>query len=581
MNDPPLKNCNGSNRHSSMMMLAAPLLVLAFILLAVRPLWDPDLWWHLATGREIVEKMQLPIGDLFNFTRASDISPTYIFLLKGYWLAQVVWYLAYKLAGEIGLIVVRAVTLALIPALVLLSCRRWRVAPSVSLILAMLCGWLTLYYTGERPQLFSFLFVTILFILLEEIGYAEKDPVSGGYRHCIFWGWGVPVLMLLWANMHPGFMLGVGLIGAYVCLEFVKIVLLKYPVDRGRFLAVAGLLLFGMLLTLLNPNGVAPFKAILSFHRATTEQQLGSEYLSPWTIYRTMRYIVYPYWLYLPLICGVLLASWRKTDITRLVIIGGLIFLSLQAYRFIPFLVFGTVVYCGRAITCRLPSGRLPARLVGGIAAVGIGILLVNALLLQGPAAIKTLRGPLVSTQTYPEGAVQFIQRERPVGEMFNDFNWGGYLEWRLFPAYRTFIDGRNLRPAVFDDYRVILWIEDAWRQLLDKHRINMVVLSPVDDFTGELYELTNFLYQADDWQLVYADATAVILLRGAENSNIIARHSLPKERIYRHVLDRVAALQQRGIRNVNTWQALATAYSRLGQHDQAATARSMVTKFR
>lgn len=575
MNDSIDKNAMGSRIVRVLYPLAALLMLLAFMSLAIQPLWDIDLWWHLATGRYIVENLSLPNGDIFNFTPGGDISQTNSFLLKGYWLAQVLFYLAYNYLGEHGILGVRVLSLALIPFLVMLSCWRWRVAASANLIIAMLCGWLTLYYTGERPQLFSFVCITILFLLLEETGYADKSVSAEQYCHSLKPAWGVPLLMLLWANMHPGFMLGVVVLGAYLALETFKVVVLRYPVVHSRFLALAGVILAGTLLTLFSPNGAAPYKALLAFHKATM-QQVNSEYLSPWTLYRSYGYVVWPYWLYLALISGVLLASWRKIDITRLLLIGGLIFMSLQAYRFIPFLLFGSAVYCARALSNWLPAGRVVSRLVGIAAVTAVSVLLVYALVLKGPTAVKALADPMVSSQRYPEGAVRFIQQERPTGEMFNYFDWGGYLEWRLFPDYRTFIDGRNLRQNVFEDYKVTLWIEDAWRHRLDKYRINMVVLSAIDNFTGELYDLANFLYHAPEWQLVYADATAIILLRGVENRDIINRCQLPKEQIYNHVLARVTYLKQTGVQNKHTWRALATAYTRLGQTENAARAMEM-----
>ena len=100
-----------------------------------------------------------------------------------------------------------------------------------------------------------------------------------------------------------------------------------------------------------------------------------------------------------------------------------------------------------------------------------------------------------------PEGAVDFLVRERLTGKIYNDYNFGGYLIFRGIP---TFVDGRS------DQLFVGGFLSDL-QEILDQHpaefpnylRARNVSVALVSPNSREAEELT----RSPDWEKVYSDA--------------------------------------------------------------------------
>jgi len=112
-----------------------------------------------------------------------------------------------------------------------------------------------------------------------------------------------------------------------------------------------------------------------------------------------------------------------------------------------------------------------------------------------------------------PVGAVDFIEEHQGSlpGEMFNSYNWGGYLIWRLYPRYRVFIDGRT---DIYDDafvgeYLKVVWLSEGWEEVLERYKVNFILIERAS-------VLAKFLNSglARDWRLAYEDEMASIFVR-------------------------------------------------------------------
>ena len=100
---------------------------------------------------------------------------------------------------------------------------------------------------------------------------------------------------------------------------------------------------------------------------------------------------------------------------------------------------------------------------------------------------------------------------------MFNTYEYGGYLIWRLWPGQRTFIDGRALSESVFQDYARILYNHDAsdgmpsGEDLLNRYGIQVIVMNTFEYATGPVYVLAP---AQTAWKLVYNDPQALVFMR-------------------------------------------------------------------
>jgi hypothetical protein len=116
---------------------------------------------------------------------------------------------------------------------------------------------------------------------------------------------------------------------------------------------------------------------------------------------------------------------------------------------------------------------------------------------------------PISERQKYPAAATEFILVNRPPQPIYNEYLWGGYLIWKLYPDYRVYIDGRA---DVYGDRLVEEWLDThdgkpTWRESLDHYGIRTVLVKPD-------VALASLLRRDSTWQKVFEDKQAVIFVR-------------------------------------------------------------------
>ena len=121
-----------------------------------------------------------------------------------------------------------------------------------------------------------------------------------------------------------------------------------------------------------------------------------------------------------------------------------------------------------------------------------------------------------------PKGAADFLVLHHVTGPMFNTYEYGGYLLWRVWPQQRTFIDGRALSESVFQDYARMLYNHDAsdgmpgGDDLLNRYGIQAIVMNTFEYAGGQVYLLAPALADPSQtaWKLVYNDPQALVFMR-------------------------------------------------------------------
>ena len=129
-----------------------------------------------------------------------------------------------------------------------------------------------------------------------------------------------------------------------------------------------------------------------------------------------------------------------------------------------------------------------------------------------------------VAAWTIPTSAADYLLAHRWTGPLFNTYEQGGFLIWKLWPQQRVFIDGRALSESGNRDYRQILFNPGRpsdqntgpRAELLNRYGIQVVVMNTIDYVSGAIYSLAMALANPDspEWELVYDDPQAVVFLR-------------------------------------------------------------------
>jgi hypothetical protein len=456
-----------------------------------------DTWWHLKTGEYITHYRALPVPDPFSYTTYLG-KPAYPgeeqvrhFNLTHEWLAQAILYSIYAATGAPGLVLFKALLLSALCWLTGLIAARRSGNFYAGLAAAFAAAMVAVEFASDRPAIITFLMVAVFAAIFE-----LRWPL-----------WLLPPLALLWANSHGGFFLGWVVMGAY-CVEAAVLRFRRRPVeDDVRIWKMSAL---AVAISFLNPNGFHVFDTLFRYQKSYLTSTL-IEWRSPY-----LWGPPYSFDILLYAAAAVLLLSWRKVRATDWLLFAAFAAASLTAYRNILLIGFLAPILIAAWFPRRFRTPRFI-----GLAAI--------VLLLTGLAA-GVARGSFFQFRAalweYPSGASDFLRAHAISKPMFNTYEYGGYLIWRLWPQQRTFVDGRALNESVYQDYRRILYNSGATpnvlgsecQRLLDRYAVRVIVMNTFEYVTGAFYPLALALGNpaTSDWQLVYEDPQSLIFMRDA-----------------------------------------------------------------
>lgn len=475
----------------------------ALLLLAAgwfwRPVADVDFWWHLAAGRHIVATGAVPAVDPTGMYDAANYWAQTV--LRGQWLGQVAIYAAYAAGGFDGVAMLRAAILVACLAVAMLRMRRAGAATAPLVAVAFVLVMVLRGHLGERPQLLSFLFFGLA-VLIAEIAAAPAR------RRALLT---LPPLFLLWANCHPGAILGAVALGAWCVLGALETVWREGRLAPAALRLPAVALAGAWLATLATPNGLVSYEYLLRLESDPLRERV-SEYQSPlalagdWQLAPSL-----PWYFALALLAlgavAVLLWQRRLRDAGVLALLLGV---SLSAYRYIPFFALYAAPLLARALGERVEASKRWA-----VPAAAAALLAAATLLTWGAAQGALFRGG-IAAGLYPVELVRSLAASGAAGRAFNTLNWGGYLGWELAGRVTPYIDGRMMEPARVRPYTHILWMTPEGRDAFERARFDIVLIPHRNALAPAqgAYPLAAYLARHPEWRLAGRDAKGMLFLR-------------------------------------------------------------------
>ncbi len=553
-------------------------------------LWDYDFWWHIATGKYIVTEKHLPDKDPFSFTSGMEENKNAFpewerFILKQYWLAQSFFYLVFMLAGAKGIIFLRSLMLVLTLFTVFWQLNKARVSLYISFLFLFLLFTVSTIAIGERPVLFSFLFVAILFSILEDFRIQKSKKI-----------YLLPPLMLLWANLHGGFIIGDTIIAAFLVGESMKIILKKSSFTKQEKILFYSASLLAVACSFINPSGWNAFIMVSSRKYSIFTANI-QEWKSPFYLYINKIHPIELKYVLLGLMTPlILLVRNRKLDYDHILLLVGFYFMAATASRLIFFYaIIATMIVAKETdliVTgffrkkLSVPSYRKVEYLLTIAALFSIMLFLV------GHFKYREFEFAISSKTSVPEAAVDFIEKSKLPGNMFNDFGYGGYITWRLYPWKKNFIDTRSLNITTIAEYDWIMRATHSaenvnpsasntplWERLLTHYKINFMLLSLFDIF-GEAMPLVFEIVEQDTWVPLYCDPISLVLIKNSpENKPFIEKYRLPKEAVYNAMMVRASTGALADKYNPRHLVALGDTFHRAGRLDDAIQAYEYALK--
>jgi hypothetical protein len=515
------------------------------VCLAVGPVDDPDLWFHLAAGRLMVESGSWPTVNTFSFT-----APAYPWI-DLHWLFQLVLYGVYRLGGVNGCIALAAILTAATTGLVYAVTRRFA-SPALAALLVVASLVVASPRLVPRPELVSFVLLACYLALLD--GY----PRTGRALYAL-----IP-LQILWTNTQGIFAIGLALIGCYwlgATLAYLPLPAgwrAQSRYDTGAWRRLTLVLVLATAACLVNPYGFAGARFPLQLFGTVS----GNAFLSPRIAeFRSpfeTNFAPFTATVWMALVAATaasFVVNARRWHLGRLLAATAFAYLSslvirnmaLFAWLAAPIIAANVQAWhAGRAetpVTTRAARRRTQGagRAAGDAstpaarrAAAGFtrlapraGRAAVATLLVVLIAAVATNRfwsflgvnrelGLGLSRLRFSEEAMAFADEVGIAGRVYNGLTLGGFLLWHLAPAGKVFVDGRleAYPEAVFRDYFLPLERPSAWPVIQERYRFDYVVLA--HDLSSRL-RLIEYLTATAGWALAYYDGTVAILLPGDE----------------------------------------------------------------
>jgi hypothetical protein len=387
---------------------------------------DPDLWWHLKVGDWIVAHTAIPHTGILSRTATNRPWVAYSW---GYevMLSRVYAWFGLVGLGVFGTVLTVAVAYALYWMLRRLSCQFWP-----ALVLTVVACSAFLFNGMPRPFFFSMmLFCVTLTLIMEASRSGRVEP--------LYW---LPLVFMLWANLHIQFVYGLFAVGLFVgvnivqrsagALGFAPELVQAPSLPLRRLMLVLLACVAG---TLIGPNTYHPYVAVLNYSQEKFSYQVILE-LQPLS-FRGFSHFAE---LFLGA-AGFYAVGWKKKlDVFKLLLLLTASVLAFRTMRDAWFL-------CMSAAACLAdfpaeeaasdPAENWLER--AGIAAVVIVLL---ALFTRGTDFNERALDHSISG-TYPVNAINFLRRNPVPGPIYNNLNWGGFLMWYM-PDYPVAVDGRN-----------------------------------------------------------------------------------------------------------------------------------------
>lgn len=466
----------------------------AAILLGPRMLnADGDLPRHLAIGKYVLAGHFPPTNDIFSYTRfGTPFAPHK-------WLAGVFFYFAYLLFDERGIVILSATLLAATFTIIYRDGVK-RTGVRLCLLLLIFAGAaISSLHWIARPHLFTMFFLSIWLIWSERLASGKSIRL-----------WYFPALMLVWNNTHgefiAGFLVTIACLGGWVWDYLFNRP--KAEIATGKRIGIV--LLMITVVTLLNPVSLRAWGTLTSWMSNAYLMEHTQETVSPNFLQPGFLVLL----AFLSTSIFLLAMKGEKLPTRMALLLAGFTALTLQSARNVhlygvvaPFVLAGTLKGSLSVATIKRYDDFFATieKRANSFAWPAAVVLLSVVLLAASPLGQIEHFSP----SFFPIQAVEWLQSHPQDGNMFNPFDWGGYLSLTLWPDYRVFVDSQGdvYGEAFMREYEHIVSLSPNWQEVLDKYEVKWALIP-------QNWPLADALTD-EGWQEIYRDNTTVIFTRG------------------------------------------------------------------
>lgn len=471
-------------------------LIILTIAFSLRLINNADIGFHLKAGQWILENFKFPGNDVFTYTVNTH---EYIDMQ---WLYQVLIFIVQSIFGYAGLTFLNVI-LILASFYLLYRVLQFRKVPLsfivISLFLILLVVQIRFSY---RPELMSWIGIMLLLFIMEVYYFTKKKNL-----------YLLPIITLIWVNMHGFFIIGLFMIACYVISIWIK--------DKKPDLYLLKWFGIAIIATLINPYFITgatyPFYLLTRLDESNIFAQTIFELKSPIGVgFSNLLFELRTYYWTAALSLLFFILTYRKRKIHEFIILLAFFYISYAAVRNVPIFMFYAGYILALCLTDifsleKVKKYTKKLKPVNDALAYSLAIafILISARVVTGNYYISYGSGVDfgvgLNEKSFPVKALEHLKKNNLNGRILNDIGYGGWLEWQ-YPN-QVFIDGRLevIKEDLYKEYLDAL-NNDKLPALIEKYNPQMVIFDH-----GVSYSWIPQLRDLPGWKLVYLDDNTAV----------------------------------------------------------------------
>lgn len=474
---------------------------LIYLTFCLKPIWHTDVWGHLSYGKVIWDQCSLPSEEpLMPLAQGMPFVDTA-------WLSQLLVYGVIRGLGLAGLQGLTAIAVTAACGFLLLRSVSKTHSALFSLMGLALFLWLDWnQLIVLRPQLLALVCYVILFSRL------TGRPQRGDWIT-------IPVLFLAWTNLHGSFLVGIGLMVAFVLGRAIDVLrrgsswaALTHDGQLRRLVLLTEL---AVAMTFVNPYGPLLYREVLAISSNSNLQSL-----TEWQPLEIRTWTTGTLLGLLALLAVLYRITPRRVAAWEPLVLIGLGISSFWSARmlcwFAPVAAYLAVLHAQAAWRAYRHADLIPAPSpragLWTVVTLGLAWICFG----YSPLGMRMIHGqqpkPERAVSPYtPLGAVDYLRKHPPTGQVFNVYEWGDFLQWAGPEGIKIFVNSHahEVPREVWQHYLTVIQLGSGWQEILDRYGVNTVI---VDRAVRE--QLIKSLKDDDKWSVGYEDHVATVFVR-------------------------------------------------------------------
>lgn len=454
--------------------------------------YDYDLWARLIAGKGFIQTGHVLKQDFLSYI------PTHTWY-DHEWGSSVIFYLTQHFFSSAGILILQSILIFAIFFFItkVIELRGVKTTHPYNFLFYYF-SFIALSYILNDPircQLFSFLFFTVFLYILELARKDVNKPL-----------WTLPLLMIIWNNLHGGCVSGIGLIFIYIIGEFLN----KKPIKKYIYTLIPTIIVLPI-----NPWG---FEYLNFLFKANTMQRSEiAEWFGLFSNLFILKYLKFKIYALILLITEFIAMAKRlipktsELDKTKFLVITTTLFLAILHVKLIPFAVISMSCFLYDDFYTVINS--LTKNIFNKIAFFKDSVIYLLILIFAITNINQKAFEPMISFSRYPIRSIEFVRTNNLKGNLLITFGLGSYASYKLYPNNKVLTDGRyeevyydNIIPLLKNFYLA----NPKWDEILKKYPPDIMVIE-------RFYPVCQKLLDNKNWQPVFGDKFFIVFVKSKD----------------------------------------------------------------